>query len=65
MMLGLTGEVKNLPNGSVQIVATGPKNNLDELIKWCRQGPSRAIVTGVEVKELDLLLFNDFKIVRY
>jgi acylphosphatase len=64
LMLGLTGEVKNLPDGSVCITATGLKPQIDELISWCRTGPSRAIVTNIEVKELDLLLFDDFKIVR-
>lgn len=31
--LGLTGTVKNLPDGSVELVAQGPEDNLETLIK--------------------------------
>jgi acylphosphatase len=46
--LGLTGIVKNLPNGSVYIEAEGPKDRLDELIKFAKKGPISAEVESIE-----------------
>ena len=62
---GITGEVKNMPDGRVSITATGTKEQLDELIQWCRKGPPKSVVTGVEVKELSLQLFDHFSIHRF
>ncbi len=47
--LGLTGSVKNTPDGSVEIVAEGEKDSLEKLIEWCREGPSYAKVEDMEV----------------
>lgn len=46
--LGLVGFVKNLPDGTVAIVAQGEKNNLESLINYCKKGPEWAKVTHVE-----------------
>ena len=62
--LGVTGNVRNQPDGSVAIIATGLANQLDQFIEWCRQGPSRALVTNVEVTELPLQSFDRFVIER-
>ena len=50
--LGLTGTVKNLPSGSVEIYATGSNDVLNELIEWCGEGPPHAQVTNVQVNRL-------------
>lgn len=47
--LSLTGWVRNLPNGGVELVAEGPKEALEKLIEWCWEGPPLARVT--EIKE--------------
>jgi len=65
MELGLTGLVKNLPDGKVQIITTGTQEKLDVFIAWCKTGPPRAIVTGLELIELPLKLFEHFKIIRF
>ena len=49
--LGLTGFVKNLDNGGVEIFAEGPEEKLKELEQWCRKGPPKAKVTDVTVTE--------------
>jgi acylphosphatase len=46
--LGLTGIVKNLPDGSVYIEAEGPEDKLDELIKFAKKGPKSAKVESIE-----------------
>jgi acylphosphatase len=48
--LGLTGWVMNCFDGSVEAVAEGARAKLDELIAWCRLGPSGARVTNVDIK---------------
>ncbi|NPA15134.1 MAG: acylphosphatase, partial [Deferribacteres bacterium] len=47
--LGLTGWVRNLPDGRVEIVAEGDKEALNEFIKWCWEGPPLARVDDVKV----------------
>jgi acylphosphatase len=48
-ILGLSGWVKNLPAGTVQVVAEGDRDKVEALIDWCREGPPAAQVDGVEV----------------
>ena len=48
-ILGVTGWVMNCPDGSVEVVAEGPRANLEELIEWCRRGPAGARVSHVKV----------------
>lgn len=48
--LGLAGYVRNLPEGTVEIVAQGPPTSLDDLIRWARQGPPAAVVSDLEMK---------------
>ncbi|MFW5825799.1 MAG: acylphosphatase [Marinobacter sp.] len=45
--LALTGYVRNLPDGRVEIVAEGPEDQLEQLEDWCWQGPPAASVTTV------------------
>lgn len=45
--LGLTGWVRNLPTGSVEVVAEGDAGALSELLAWCHQGPELAEVSSV------------------
>ncbi len=51
--LGIVGSVRNLPDGTVEIVAEGEQSVLAEFLGWCRQGPSYAKVTGIEDKYSD------------
>lgn len=47
--LGLTGWVRNLPDGSVEVTAEGPEPSLLQLASWCRIGPPGAKVARVEI----------------
>lgn len=49
--LGLVGWVRNRPDGSVEAVAEGPREALDRLVEFCRQGPSAARVDDVDVRD--------------
>jgi acylphosphatase len=48
--LGVTGWVRNCPDGSVEVMAGGAKERVQQLIIWCHQGPEGALVTDVEVE---------------
>jgi len=47
--LSLNGWVKNRQDGSVEILAEGTKNALEQLIKECQHGPDIAWVNHVEI----------------
>ncbi len=44
LSLGLTGWVRNCPDGSVRMVAEGPRPALDALLIWAGNGPDHARV---------------------
>ena len=62
--LEITGEVKNLLNGDVYIIATGTEEQLEKFIQWCKRGPDRAVVSDVIVEKVPLQTFDRFKVVR-
>ena len=45
--LGLSGWVRNLPDGSVELEAEGNPQDLTELRIWCEKGPAQAVVNSV------------------
>lgn len=49
--LGVTGWVRNEPDGSVLVHAEGDDDAVDALVAWCREGPSMARVRDVAVRE--------------
>jgi acylphosphatase len=52
--LGLDGWVRNLPDGSVEVVAEGSQQALSRLEAWCHQGSPAAAVSSVETEWLEL-----------
>lgn len=62
--LGISGLVKNLPDGNVHILATGTADQLDQLVQWCKQGPPHAQVKAVDVEQKDPQVFMGFAIQR-
>ncbi len=47
--LGLTGWVRNLPTGDVEILAEGPEEKLRDLVTWSRLGSPMAKVIDLSV----------------
>jgi len=52
--LGITGFVRNLMNGDVEVVAQGEEEVLNQFIQELSQGPAFAYVTDLKTEELDL-----------
>lgn len=50
--LGLTGKVRNLPDGRVEVHAAGDPEQLAAFIERLRQGPRAARVTEITEEEL-------------
>lgn len=48
--LGLVGFARNMADGRVEVVAEGPRENIDELIEVLHRGPSFARVEDVDVR---------------
>lgn len=50
--LSLSGWVRNLHDGSVEIEAEGDEKRVLEFMEWVHQGPTKALVESVEITEL-------------
>jgi acylphosphatase len=50
-LLGIRGYVRNLPEGSVEVLAIGDSQALDQFCEILRQGPMLARVDALESKE--------------
>lgn len=63
--LGLTGWVRNDPDGSVTVVAEGDREQLEELARSIREGPRTAVVEQVDLEwEEPENSFSDFTVRR-
>jgi len=47
---GVTGWVRNLPDGRVEAVFEGEENAVDALVEFCKVGPAGAVITDVDVE---------------
>lgn len=48
--LGLNGWVRNLYDGRVEAEFEGPRDALERMLEWCRQGPAMSRVKHVETE---------------
>jgi acylphosphatase len=64
LRLGVTGWVKNRSDGTVEAVAEGGADAIDELVAWCRKGPPSARVDRVEVHEEAAQGLAGFRVTR-
>ena len=46
---GVSGWVRNLPDGRVEAVFEGPAEDVQRLVDWAHQGPRLAVVADVRV----------------
>jgi len=50
--LGVRGWVRNRREGTVEVIAEGPRENVRKLVEWCHHGPPSARVIRVnEIEE--------------
>ena len=60
--LGLTGYVRNLDDGRVEVYAVGPTEQLTELAGYLRKGPRWAEVRGVEQQDAAVQQYGSFQV---
>ncbi|MCA1830898.1 MAG: acylphosphatase [Actinobacteria bacterium] len=46
---GVAGSATNLPDGRVEAVFQGPREAVERMIDWCRQGPPAARVDSIDI----------------
>ena len=59
--LGIRGYAKNLEDGSVEVLACGESDAVQQLSAWLWVGPSAANVTAVECETVDTLVPDSFR----
>jgi acylphosphatase len=51
--VGVSGWVRNRPDGSVEALFEGPEKAVRNMVEWCRSGPPAALVERLEVSQED------------
>ena len=60
---GVTGCVRNLKDGRVEVILEGNETDVGEVIEWCQVGPAKATVDDVDIKyEKYTGEFQEFKV---
>ena len=60
---GLTGWVRNLWDGRVEVLLEGDDDAVKRMIAWCQQGPPSAVVEDVEIAwEEPTAEFSNFRV---
>jgi acylphosphatase len=60
--LGVTGWVRNCPDGHVEAHVEGEESAVDQMIEHLRSGPRAAKVEGVRLWDADVCDFDDFEV---
>jgi acylphosphatase len=61
--IGLTGWVKNLPDGRVETVAEGREREIEKFIDKLKEGPSGSKVEALDINKKDYEgSFSEFKV---
>lgn len=47
---GVSGWIRNRPDGRVEAVFEGPARAVERLLEWARRGPGLAVVTDITVQ---------------
>ncbi len=58
----VTGWVGNEPDGTVEAFFEGSREGVEAMVAWCRTGPDRARVSGVEATQAEPEGFGSFEV---
>ena len=59
---GVAGWASNEPDGSVEVVFEGAREDVDALVELCRRGPGHAEVESLDVAEEDPEGLDGFRV---
>jgi acylphosphatase len=57
---GITGFIRNMPDGSVYIEAEGSNKQLNDFYEWCKNGPG--FVSSVTADPYPPVNYKDFRV---
>lgn len=61
---GVTGWVRNLKDGRVEVILEGSEIDVGKVIEWCRVGPAKAIVNDFVIEYQSYIgEFQEFKVI--
>ena len=60
--LKLRGHARNLPDGSVEVLAAGADGAIEALARWLRHGPPHARVDRVERSSIEIDAVDGFSV---
>ncbi|HII05847.1 MAG TPA: acylphosphatase [Methanotrichaceae archaeon] len=61
--LEVKGWVRNLPGGGVESLLQGEKQKVGELLNLMKTGPAQAMVSGMDISDIQCKELEDFKVV--
>ena len=59
----VTGWVRNCDDGSVELLACGDQENVNDLCEWLWEGPGHANVTAVQCYNEPYSEYDDFSVI--
>ena len=62
-LLGLDGWVRNIDDGSVEVLICGGEDPVRQMLEWLQAGPPMAEVEGVSLAQSDCPVLAGFNIV--
>jgi acylphosphatase len=61
---GVTGWVRNLKDGRVEVILEGCEMDVGKVIEWCRVGPAKATVNHIVIEYQSYIgEFQEFKVI--
>lgn len=63
--LRIKGYVRNRPDGSVEVLASGDQETVDHFLSLLRRGPSSALVEELEIDEVPGMVKEDVFRIKY
>ncbi len=64
LRLGITGTVQNVGEDAVHIEVSGPPDQIDRFVEWCKKGPDEATVTSLQISKISQRNFTGFTVIR-
>ncbi|WP_041354033.1 acylphosphatase [Nitratiruptor sp. SB155-2] len=62
--LGVSGHVRNLPDGSVEVEASVPESVWEEFLQALHEGPPLAKVESIEIEPIEKTFSGLFEVLR-
>jgi acylphosphatase len=63
LLAGVSGWVRNLPDGRVEAIFEGNDESVESVVNWCREGSPMSHVDNVEIlEEVYIGEFDNFRI---